>query len=122
MTSIQYKNFTKAANLSKQLSRYLLGNWTSEFDSLMNQLCMAIITVNSTRVDTSLAEGLAFWISTTVSHFKEWAGVAGFGLLLGGGILLLLWIMCRLRAQHRRDKVVIAQALAALEAGSSANI
>ena len=97
-------------------------NWSGEFDSLMNQLRMAIVTVNSTRMDTSLAEGLASWISTAVSHFKEWAGVAGFGLLLGGGILLMLWIMCRLRAQHRRDKVVIAQALAALEAGSSANI
>ena len=38
ITSIQYENFTRAANLSKQMSKYLLGNWTVEFDSLMDQL------------------------------------------------------------------------------------
>lgn len=30
VTSIQYENFTCAANLSKQLSSYLLGNWTGD--------------------------------------------------------------------------------------------
>lgn len=46
MTSIQYHNFTHAANLSKQLCNYFLGNWTGEFDNLMEQLRVAIVTVN----------------------------------------------------------------------------
>ena len=36
--------------------------------------------------------------------------------------MLLLWLVCKLKAQTRRDKVVIAQALAALEHGASPDI
>lgn len=32
VTSIQYNNFSHAANLSKQLSSYLLGNWSEQFE------------------------------------------------------------------------------------------
>ena len=48
VTSIQYENYTRVANLSKQLSSYLLGNWNSEFKVLMTDLRIAIVTVNST--------------------------------------------------------------------------
>ena len=112
----------KAANLSKELSKYLLGNWTSEFDSLMDQLRVAIVNVNSTRVDVSLAEGLSSWIVSAMNHFKEWAGVVGVGALLCGGVVFLLWLVCKLRTQQNRDKVAIAQALAAIETGSSPTV
>lgn len=59
VTSVQYVNMSAAANISKQLSQYLTGNWSGGFDSLMQELRMAIVTVNSTRVDVSMAEGLA---------------------------------------------------------------
>ena len=58
VTNVQYENFTCAANLSKQLSSYLLGNGTGEFDTKMEQLRVAIVTVNSTRVDAGLATGI----------------------------------------------------------------
>ena len=56
MTSIQYENFTHAANLSKQLSSCLLGNWTRKFETMMEQLRVAIVMVNSTRVEAGMAE------------------------------------------------------------------
>ena len=58
MTSTQCENFTHAANMPKQLSSYLLGNWTGEFDTMMEQLRMAIVMVNSTRVDAGMTEGI----------------------------------------------------------------
>jgi hypothetical protein len=33
ITSVQYENFTRAANLSRQLFLYLAGNWSEGFDS-----------------------------------------------------------------------------------------
>jgi len=66
-------------------------NWTSEFDNLMEQLRVAIVTVNSTRVDASFAEGLSSWITSAMTHLKEWAGIIGVGMLLCGGIMFMLW-------------------------------
>lgn len=51
VTSVPYENFIKAANLSRQLSSYLLGNWSREFDALMTQLRVAVVRVNLTQVD-----------------------------------------------------------------------
>lgn len=38
------------------------------------------------------------------------------------GLVFLLWLICRLKAQTQRDKVVIAQALVALEQGAAPDI
>lgn len=119
VTSIQYENFTRAANYSKQLSKYLLGNWSAEFDMLQEALRREIVVINSTRVDASLAKGLTSWITSAVSHFKEWAGVIGMGILMCGGFVFLSWLLCRLRAQQRRDKAIMVQAMAAIELGTS---
>lgn len=59
VTSVPYDNMSKAANLSKELSKYLTGNWSKKFDSLMRELRVSISMVNSTRVDLSLARGLS---------------------------------------------------------------
>lgn len=75
VTSIQYEQFTKAANLSKTLSQHLLQNWTSDFEQTLRELRAAIIQVNSTRLDLSLTEGLSSWITSAVYYFKEWVGV-----------------------------------------------
>ena len=34
VTSIQYEKFTRAANLSKSLSQYMLQNWMAEFEQI----------------------------------------------------------------------------------------
>ena len=45
-----------------------------------------------------------------------------FAVILCGGTLFLLWMVCKLNAQTKRDRMVIAQALAALEHGASPDI
>jgi hypothetical protein len=67
-------------------------------------------------------KGFSTWISSAFSYFKEWVGVGLFAVILCGGALLLLWLVCKLKAQTKRDKMVIAQALAALKHGASPDI
>ena len=94
VTSIQYENYTRAANLSKQLSSYLLGNWTSEFEVLMTDLRIAIVTVNSTRVNSGLATGLSSWIAVAMNRLKEWAGM---GTMAGLLVLVSCWPVVHLQ-------------------------
>ena len=122
ITSVQYENFTHAANLSRQLSLYLAGNWSEGFDETLESLRAAVLAINSTRVDLSLTEGLSSWITSAFSYFKEWVGVSLFGAALCCGCVFMLWLVCKLRSQQKRDKVVIAQALAAIEQGASPEI
>ena len=39
------------------VKKFLLRNWTANFDGKMNELRSAIVTVNSTQVDPGLALG-----------------------------------------------------------------
>ena len=75
VTSIQYEKFTRAANLLKGLSQYMLQNWTAEFEQTLRELRIAIIQVNSTHLDLSLTKGLPNWISSAFSFFKKWVGL-----------------------------------------------
>ncbi|XP_059107641.1 uncharacterized protein LOC131900446 [Peromyscus eremicus] len=119
ITSVPYDNYTRAANLSRSLSLYLAGNWSQDFDALLGQLRQAVLVINSTRVDLSLAEGMTSWISSAVSLFKEWVGVGMFGCVLAAGIILALFLLCRISRRRKVEKMAIAKALAALDAGSS---
>ena len=118
ITSVQYENFTHAANLSRQLSLYLAGNWSERFDETLEALRAAVLKINSTRVDLSLTEGLSSWISSAFSYFKEWVGVGLFGVATCCGLVVMLWLVCKLRTQQTRDKVLITQALAAIKQGA----
>lgn len=100
----------------------MLQNWTAEFEQTLRDLRTAIIQVNSTPVDLSVTEGFASWISPAFSYFKEWVGVGLFDVAFCLGLLFVLWLVCRLGAQSRRDKMVIAQAFAALEQGASPEV
>jgi MAD (mothers against decapentaplegic) family protein 1 len=71
ITSVQYEKFIHAANLSRQLSLYLAGNWSKGFDETLEALRVAVLKINSMRVDLSLTEGLSSWISSAFSYFKE---------------------------------------------------
>lgn len=119
ITSVQYENFTRAANLSRQLSLYLARNWSEGFNETLKSLRAAVLRINSMQVDLSLTEGLSSWISSAFSYFKEWVGVVLFAAAICCGLVFMLWLVCKLRTQQKRDKVVIAQALAAIEPGAS---
>ena len=64
------------------------------FDDLLSSLRWSIMTINSTRVDISLAKGFQSWIVSFISYFKEWVGVGMFGTVLCYGIVFLLWMVC----------------------------
>ena len=59
VTSVQFENSTRAANLSKTLSRYMLQNWTMEFEQTLRELRVAILQVNSSHLDPSLMKGFS---------------------------------------------------------------
>ena len=81
-------NIYMFANLSRQISLYLAGNWSERFDETLEALRAAVLRINSTRVDLSLTEGLSSWISSAFSYFKEWVG--WFCLLLPSAVDLCL--------------------------------
>lgn len=122
VTSVQYEKFTKAANLSKVLSQHILQNWSVEFDQTLRELRTAILQINSTHLDLSLTEGFVPWISSALSYFKEWVGVGLFGVLFSFGLVFILWLLCKFYNQTKRDKMMMTQALVALEQGASAGV
>jgi hypothetical protein len=60
--------------------------------------------------------------SSAFSYFKEWVGLLLFAAVICCGLVFMLWLVCKLRTQQNRDKVVIAQALPAIEQGASLEI
>ena len=62
-----------------------------------------------------MAEGLASWITTAVSHLKEWADIDGLAMcpiLIG---VLAFWCICRIQSHQRRVQALRIQAFAAVE-------
>ena len=49
-------------------------------------------------------------------------GLLLFAAVICCGLVFMLWLVCKLRTQQNRDKVVIAQALPAIEQGASLEI
>ncbi|TNN04772.1 envelope glycoprotein, partial [Schistosoma japonicum] len=92
-------------------------NWSERIDETLEALRAAVLRINSTRVDLSLTEGLSL-----PPDFREWVGVGLFGVATCCGLVFMLWLVCKLRTQQTNDKVVIAQALAAIEQGASPEI
>jgi hypothetical protein len=45
-----------------------------------------------------------------------------FAVAVCGGVLLLLWMICKLKAQTMRDRMVVTQVLVAFEHGASPHI
>lgn len=119
VTSVQYDNLTYAANMSKALSKFLLQNWSLEFEETLRELRFAIIHVNSTRVDLSLADGLSSWISAAMNHLKEWAGIGSMAVLMVLASLVGLWCICKIRATQRLNAAMVIQAFTAIEVGQS---
>lgn len=116
---VQYANFTKATNLSKYLSSFLLQNWSLKFEDTLKELRLTVVHVNSTRVDLSFASGLSSWLTSTMDHPKEWAGIRALTGLLVLVSLVCLWFLCKIRVTQRCNAAMIIQAFTAIEAGQT---
>ena len=104
VTSVQYQNFSRAANLSRAIGAMLLGNWSHDLDTKVKDLRASIVAVNNTRVEIATAKQWLEIIQGTVGFLKNWGGMAFWALLLTvvcGG--MLWWIAC-MRRRHRADK------------------
>lgn len=107
------------ANESKALGQLLAGNWSRQLESLQRNLILSILDLNQTRAEMITLEGYTDWLLQTISYFKEWVGVGMFGVLLAAGVVLALFLLCRISRRRQVEKMAIAKALAALDAGSS---
>ena len=82
---------------------------------------MQILNLNGTRVEPVTLGDFTSWLTSAFSYFKEWVGVilfAAVGLCPCSG-----WsASSEPKTKQNRDKVVITQALAAIEQGASPEI
>ena len=120
ITPVRYINnsFIK----STDLSNYLKGNWSQELESLQMKLQIQILNFNGTRVEPVTLGDFTSWLTSAFSYFKEWVGVILFGAAICCGLVFMLWLVCKFRTQQKRDKVIITQALLAIENGASPKI
>ena len=119
VTSVQYQNFSRAANLWCAIGVTQLGNRCHDLDTKMKELWASIVAVNNTRVEIATAKQWMEIIQGTVGFLKNWGGMAFWALLLTVVCGGMLWWMARMRRRHRADKRALVQAMAALEAGTS---
>ena len=75
VTSVQYQNFSRAANLS-HVGAMLLGNWSHDLDTKMKELRASIVAVNNTHVEIATAKQWLEIIQGTVGFLKNWGGMA----------------------------------------------
>ncbi|XP_035297773.1 uncharacterized protein LOC113834740 isoform X1 [Cricetulus griseus] len=122
VTSVQYTNYTRAGEQARSLSAYLFQNWSLEFEDILKELRLAVVNVNSTWVDCSLATGLPSWLDSAMDHLKEWAGLGALTGLLILVSLICLWCIYKIRVTQKRDAAMIAQAFIAIEAGQSPQV
>ena len=109
VTSVQYQNFSRAANLSRAIGVMLLGNWSQDLNTKMKEWQALIVAMNNTHVE----------IQGTVGFLKNRGGMAFWAFLLTVVCGGMLWWMAHMRRWHRADKRALVQAMAALEAGTS---
>ncbi|XP_015337229.2 uncharacterized protein LOC107138932 [Marmota marmota marmota] len=114
--------FNDSRNASRIIGKYLSGTWSLEAESLIQSQLTQIAVLNSTRVEPVTLSQLTSWLSSAFSFFKEWVGVGIFGTMCCFGVVLCLWLLCRLKARHTQEKAMIVQALAALEQGDSPQV
>jgi hypothetical protein len=76
VTSVQYQNFSKAANVSCAIGAMWLGNWSHDLDTKMKELLASIVAVNNTHVEIATAKQWMEIIQGTVGFLKNWGGMA----------------------------------------------
>uniref|UniRef100_M3Z4E0 Retroviral envelope protein GP41-like domain-containing protein n=1 Tax=Mustela putorius furo TaxID=9669 RepID=M3Z4E0_MUSPF len=122
ITPIAHNNLSLAANLSRQLGNMLNGTWTRQFQNLTRQLRAQIISINATKVPIASVSEWLKMVQQSVSFLKQWAGLGSLAILLVlANVLMVRWI-CSLGRRQRRQQQLMAQAMMALEAGTSPQI
>jgi hypothetical protein len=82
---------------------------------LQTKLQIQILNLNGTRVEPVTLGDFTSWLTSAFSYFKEWVGVILFGAAICCRLVFMLWLVCKFRTQQKRDKVIITQALLAIE-------
>ncbi|XP_068921482.1 uncharacterized protein [Petaurus breviceps papuanus] len=122
VTPVLYENFTRAANLSRQLSVLLLGNWSAEYGQQIRQLRLAIASVNSTSVDPAVLSGLSRWLHDVTTWFSQWGGLTSSTVVFVLVIILLLYCVCKLRRRQDGYMLLTQQALFTLQEGGDPQV
>ena len=76
VTSVQYQDFSRAANLSRAIGVMLLQNWSHGLDTKIKELQALIVAMNNTRVEIATAKQWLEIIQGTVGFLKNWGGMA----------------------------------------------
>jgi hypothetical protein len=104
VTSVQYQNFSRAANLLRAIGAMLLGNWSHDLDTKTKELRASIVALNNTCVEIATAKQWLEITQGTVGFLKNWGGMAVWVLLLAVVCGGMLWWMARMRRWHRADE------------------
>ena len=56
VTSVQYQNFSRAANLLRAIGAMLLGSWSHDLETKMKELRASIVAMNNTHVEIATAK------------------------------------------------------------------
>ena len=107
---------------STDLSNYLKGNWSQELERLQTKLQIQILNLIGTRVEPVTLGDFTSWLTSAFFLLQRIGGVALFGAALCCGLVFMLWLVCKLRSQHKHEKVAITQALVAIEQRASPEI
>ncbi|XP_032187449.1 uncharacterized protein LOC116583488 [Mustela erminea] len=103
VTPVEYPNFTRAANISKELGKMLNGPWSAKFHNLTRLLRSQIVSLNATKVSLASVGDWVKFFQSSLSFLKEWAGIGVFCALMVGASIFMLRYLCRLGHQQRHQ-------------------
>lgn len=98
------------------------GTWNLKFQNLTRQLRAQIVTLNATKGPIASVQDWLNMLQQSVSFLKQWAGLGALAILLViANVFMIRWF-CSLRRRQRRQQQLMAQAMMALEAGTSPQV
>lgn len=105
-----------------ELNQYLAGPWNATFVNYTRQLALQIAQINATRVTPVTAQSLWTAITRWSGWVQRWAGSMSLLGIVALSAAFCLWCLCRLRRHRRRDVAMLAQAITAVDAGTSPQV
>ncbi|XP_044089573.1 uncharacterized protein LOC122895871 [Neovison vison] len=98
------------------------GTWNLKFQNLTRQLRAQIVTLNATKGPIASVQDWLNMLQQSVSFLKQWAGLGALAILLViANVFMIRWF-CSLGRRQRRQQQLMAQAMMALEAGTSPQV
>ncbi|XP_059255016.1 uncharacterized protein LOC132017239 [Mustela nigripes] len=77
-------------NVSRELSQYLRGNWSAEFQNYTQHLLLSLTRINNTRVELATLPEIIKTLQDVLTFTKQWASVIGLMTILIVGLILHL--------------------------------